>query len=309
MSIKTPWAPVAFDWYADEEVAQTPMGPVLWPWLLGRVIRGQGVVSDSELDGAAAVANLQLVALGEALRDALLSDPRLDIAAWMATQAEATFAGWRKPRSSRKQPLMVPAYSERDLGGRNKSGGYGRNLQVKRGLTPKGFREWMGRHTKIEVVFDSSPAVAPPTSPTPGGPSHLPPGNSSPPPPPSTTSSTSAPSAAGEGYHQTSGPPQVAAAAARLAAVFGAYWPGVELRADWWQANLPILLRAGEQAVAQACANARTRGAKHPNYVLACLERAPLPPADPPAHSTRSGSAGPARGAVPTLDQWTGAFE
>jgi len=291
MSLKTPWAPLAFDWYADEEVKSPTLGPALWPWILGRVIKGQGVISEEELDPEEAVDNVGLVRFAEELARAVKANPDLDVQQWVVAQAATAFKAFRTPRSSRRQPLMVPAMSQRDLGGRNASGSYGGNFQTKRGYTAKGFREWMGKFTRIEVTFGPAPAtpsVAPPPPPPP----------SSPPPPPAGAppESSSAPPTANEAH----------TAASRFANLFKAYWPAVSLKRGWWDENLELLIRHGEANVADLCQKARQRSATHPNYVIACLQRIAPAPALSSASSSHASPAPRAhKGAVPSYDEWS----
>lgn len=296
MTIRTPWAPLAFDWYADEEVNQG-VGPLLWPWVLGRVIRGVGVVSEVELDPLEAARNLQLLDLAQRLKEAVIRDPELDTQAWVVAEIQGVFAEWQRAKSSRKQPLLVRAYSERDLGGRNREGGYGRNLQVKRGLSPKGFREWMGRFTKIEVHFGdtaaSGPSALPPSSPPPPPPSSPPPSSSSPFP-------SSTPSQAGPAGNS-------ALASARIAQILRDTWPTVRLEPRWFEANLPLLLRHGEENVQRMCASLKDRGVRHPNYIVTCLEKMPEPRSEPARDSNGDGvyrGAPPRAGALPNRAAW-----
>lgn len=288
--IKTPWAPLAFDWYADEEV-NSGVGPLVWPWVLGRVIRGQGVISDKEFDPQEAARNVGLLDLAQRLKMALAADPDLDVQAWMVNEVDTVFRAWQRPRSSRKQPLLVPASSERDMGGRNRQGGYGRNVQVKRGLTTKSFTDWMGRFTKVQVIFEdphSSRSSAPPS-----------------PPPPSAPPSGSPPPSSSNPNSQSGSPPPHSAtvAAGRIAALLHTYWPTVRLEPDWFTDNMPLLLQHGEVVVAQTCAAVKDK-AKHPNYMIACLARRPTAeaPSERPV-STRPAAA-PAAGRVPSRDSW-----
>lgn len=289
MSLKTPWAPLAFDWYADEEVKALALGPALWPWILGRVIKGQGVISEEELDPEEAVENVGLVRFAEELARALKANPDLDVQQWVVAQGASVFKGFRTPRSSRRQPLLVPATSQRDLGGRNSTGTYGGNFQIKRGVTAKGFREWMGKFTRIEVTFGpAAPSAAPPPPP--------PPSSVPPPPTGAPPESSSAPPNPNEAHN----------AGSRFANIFTAYWPGVTLKRAWWDQNLALLLRHGEATVADLCQTARKRNATHPNYVIACLDRmAPAPSSSPPASPHASAAPRPHKGAVPSYDEWS----